>query len=64
MLQFEETTITGVGLAAARLQMNGSAPQPGELPADPAAALAALAPKSAPAALRRVNVADKRIING
>jgi ribonucleoside-diphosphate reductase beta chain len=59
MLQFEENTTQGAGLAAG-LQ---AAVQAGALPQDTAAALAALAP-SAPAQMRRVNVADKRIING
>src|SRR6188474_2232538 len=59
MLQFEDNTTQGAGLAAG-LQ---AAVQSGALPQDTAAALAALAP-SAPAQMRRVNVADKRIING
>ena len=56
MLQFEESTTQGAGLAAG-LQ---AAVQSDALPQDTAAALAALAP-SAPAQMRRVNVADKRI---
>ena len=60
MLQFEENTPPGSGHAAAGLQMTGAVPHTGALPSDPAAALAALAP----AQMRRVNVADKRIING
>src|SRR4051812_9528276 len=61
MLQFEENTPQGGGLATAGMPMTASL---ATLPADTAAALAALAPASAPSALRRVNVADKRIING
>src|SRR5450759_1075981 len=65
MLQFEESVTHGGGVAAAGLQpITGTAPQGDALPRAPAAALAALAPTSAPAQLRRVNVADKRIING
>ena len=64
MLQFEENTTQGGSLAAAGLQLTGAVAQTAALPKDPAAALAALAPKSAPTALRRVNAADKRIING
>jgi ribonucleoside-diphosphate reductase beta chain len=69
MLQIEENVTHGGGLAAAGLQsVAGAASETGRLPRDPAAALAALAPASAPAQpaaeLRRVNVADKRIING
>ncbi|MBI4190275.1 MAG: ribonucleotide-diphosphate reductase subunit beta [Betaproteobacteria bacterium] len=53
------------GLAAVGLPpVTGAAPPPDALPRDPAAAMAALVPASAPAQLRRVNVADKRIING
>src|SRR6186997_464113 len=59
MLQFEESTTQGAGLAAG-LQ---AAVQSDALPQDTAAALAALAP-SAPPIARRVNAADKRIING
>src|SRR5258705_10118318 len=62
MLQFEENTPLGAGLAIAGLQ--AAVQQGGTLPQDTAAALAALAPASAPAQMRRVNVADKRIING
>src|SRR3954470_9322320 len=61
MLQFEENTPLGAGLAVAGLQ--SAVPASNTLPQDTAAALAALAP-AAPAQLRRVNVADKRIING
>jgi ribonucleoside-diphosphate reductase beta chain len=68
MLQIEESVTHGAGFAAAGLQpVAGAAPKASALPRDTAAALAALAPKSAPAQpaeLRRVNVADKRIING
>src|ERR1043165_5499917 len=65
MLQFEENTTHASGFAAAGLQPMLGTAQPNTLPQDPAAALAALAPKQAPAAaLRRVNAADKRIING
>ena len=67
MLQFEEGVGTDSALTAAGLQpVRGVLPQPIALPRDPAGALAALAPKpEQPAAeLRRVNVADKRIING
>src|SRR5258705_7259662 len=58
MLQFEENTSQGAGVAAAGLQASVQAGA--ALPQDTAAALAALAP----AQMRRVNVADKRIING
>ncbi len=68
MLQIEESVNHGAAFAAAGLQaVAGAAPQASALPRDTAAALAALAPKTAPAQpaeLRRVNVADKRIING
>src|ERR1043166_1428156 len=68
MLQIEESVKYGAGFAAAGLQtVSGTAPQANALPCDTAAALAALAPKGPPAQpgeLRRVNVADKRIING
>jgi len=68
MLQIEESVKHGAAFAAAGLQaVAGTAPQASALPRDTAAALAALAPKTAPAQpaeLRRVNVADKRIING
>src|SRR3990172_10869073 len=61
MLQFEESVTHGGGLAAAGLQpMADVVPRADMLPRDPAAALAAVAPVQ----LRRVNVADKRIING
>src|SRR3990170_5774569 len=59
MLQFEESVTHGGGLAAAGLQpLAGAAPRAEMLPREPAAMPAA------PAQLRRVNVADKRIING
>ena len=64
MLQFEESATQSGGLTAAGLQVTGARAHTAALPGDPAAALAALAPKTAPAALRRVNAADKRIING
>ncbi len=69
MLQFEESVTHGSGIAAAGLQpMTDAMREADTLPRDPAAALAALAPRPAalpPAAqMRRVNVADKRIING
>src|SRR5450759_1388137 len=65
MLQFEESVTHGGGVAAAGLQpITGTVPQADALPRDPAAPIAALAGTSAPAQLRRVNVADKRIING
>jgi ribonucleoside-diphosphate reductase beta chain len=64
MLQFEDSAEQHPKAAALGLQSVTDS-----LPADPAAALAALAPKSpgaqgVKAELRRVNVADKRIING
>src|SRR6266404_4658 len=68
MLQIEESVNHGAAFAAAGLQaVAGAAPQASALPRDTAAALAALAPKTAPAQpaeLRRVKAADKRIING
>ena len=57
MLQIEESVTHSGVLAAVGLQ---PMPQPDTLPRDAAAAMAAVAP----AQLRRVNVADKRIING
>ena len=57
MLQFEESVNDGGGLAAAA----SAGPAGGALPRDSAAAPAALV---VPVQLRRVNVADKRIING
>ena len=61
MLQFEASVTHGGGLAVVGLQpVTGAAPQAESLPRDPAAAMAAVAP----AQLRRVNIADKRIING
>ena len=63
MLQFEESVTHSGGIAAVGLQpIPGTVPQAGALPRDSDAVMAALAP--APAQLRRVNVADKRIING
>ncbi len=58
MLHFEDSAEQRPNAAALGLQTVTS------LPADPAAALAALAPKAPGAEMRRVNVADKRIING
>src|SRR5258706_2980547 len=66
MLQFEQFEENAAHGAVAGLQpVAASVSQ--VLPSDPAAAFAAVAPKRAPAQqeeLRRVNVADKRIING
>src|SRR4030042_3498646 len=65
MLQTEESVTHNGGLAAAGLPpVTGAPPQHAPLPRDPAAAMAALAPASAPVQLRRVSAADKRIING
>ena len=63
MLQFEESAIHGGSRTAGLAPLSGAGLQSSGLPRDPAAALAALAPKPA-TELRRVNVADKRIING
>jgi ribonucleoside-diphosphate reductase beta chain len=66
MLQFENLEENNSRSAVLGLQPVANVPN--ALPSDPAAALAALAPKRPPvapaAAMRRVNVADKRIING
>jgi ribonucleoside-diphosphate reductase beta chain len=67
MLQFEETTTNAGSMATVGMHAaSGDAAERNALPADPAAALAAVAPAQSPAAveLRRVNAADKRIING
>jgi len=63
MLQFEDSATRNDGVAALALQPAGT-PPPQALPHDPAAALAALAPARPAQELRRVNIADKRIING
>jgi len=64
MLQFEYSATRNDGLAALAMQPAPGTALADTLPRDTAAALAALAPARPAQELRRVNVADKRIING